>query len=108
MSEHPHGSRERYEAGCECDGCRLCMILHTKAPVTPTKSTKQWDAAPYGKLLRALLREGYTLRQLAQRADYSAAALRNIALGVTVWIYPSTAEAIERLIATLPSEQVSA
>ena len=107
MKTAPHGSRERYKQGCACDGCRLMMVLHTKSvrPVRVVESgSSKRDAEPYAKLLRALLRDGYTLRQLAQRADFSAKALQNIALGVTVWVYPDTGKAIDRLVATLPSQ----
>lgn len=108
IPDHPCGSRQAYEAGCANDACRLMMVLHTKhdrhartIAVSPVKC----DAEPYARLIRALLREGFTLRQLAQRADYSAQALRNIALGVTIWVYPRTAKAIRSLVATLPSEE---
>ena len=105
--EHPCGSREAFDAGCRADSCRLMMVLHTSGlrsvPIPEVRTIKR-DAEPYAKLLRQLLREGHTLRQLSKRADYSAVALRNIAMGVTSWIYPATARAIERLVATLPSE----
>jgi hypothetical protein len=104
MIVHPHGSRERYEAGCECDGCRLMMILHTKHdPVTADGETKR-SADPYATVLRALLRRGYHLRDLAEITGFETLTLRNIALGITAWIYPGTAAAIEGLIPLLPSE----
>lgn len=103
---HACGTRQAYELdGCRKDGCRLMMVIWTKDdPPAEIVSGVKRSAEPYGRIIRVLLRDGYTLRELARRADHSAPALRDIALGVTRWIYPSTARAIERLVETLPSE----
>ena len=93
--------------GCRRDSCRLMQLIHAKGRPQTTAwkpSEARRPAEPYAQVLRALLRAGWTLRELANRADYSAPAFRNIALGMTSFVYADTASAIERLVAQLPSE----
>lgn len=84
------------------------MILHERhdrpmrVRTVPVRSTKR-DAEPFAKLLRILLRDGYTIREIAQRSGLTREAVNNIALGITTWVYPATAACIEALVKSLPS-----
>lgn len=102
---HPCGSNEAYVAGCRLDGCRLMQLIHTKNAPT-SRRANAIDAEPYAVVIRALLRQGHTLRELAVFVGYSTPTLRNIALGVTTSVYADTAKALTTLVELLPSERV--
>jgi lambda repressor-like predicted transcriptional regulator len=86
------------------------MILHTKhdpklnGHFIPTP--KRIDAEPYARIIRELLRSGWTMRKLALRTGFSPVAIRNIALSMTTWVYPDTAAELTKLVELLPSERV--
>lgn len=113
-----HGTRAAYEAGCECDGCRLCYRLTHRDPIHRERGGHQsWrrnsyskllPAAPYTKVVRALLDAGSTAVQLAGITGLSTTAIRLLDRGATLWVYPATAEGIRRLIPLLASEKASA
>lgn len=87
------------------------MILHTKSDPIPIRAPRRVnlvDAAPFGRLLRALIREGYTLRALSDRTKISRTELRHISLDFYPVMFASTAGVLRPLSALLPSESVSA
>lgn len=102
---HPCGSRNAYEAGCSKDGCRLMMVLHTANGHTP--SPQRIDAEPYARIIRELLRQGLTMQRMAIHTGFTKVTIRNIALGITTWVYPATAKALTALVELLPSERVT-
>jgi hypothetical protein len=111
-----HGTRAAWDAGCRCDGCRLCTLLDDRPVIHRERAVRRppnayealLPAAPYTKVIRALLDGGATARQLAEITGLSMTAIRLLDRGATLWVYPATAEGIRRLLPLLQSEKAPA
>lgn len=101
-----HGTNSAYTAGCRCAPCsRAHADYEHERRHRASKRPNRTPAKPWMILLRQLTLPQVTIDQLAEATGLRTEALYDLRAGRHSHVNRRTREALERFVATLPSEE---